>query len=179
MAQIRKITTRISHWFNWVAGFSLVAMMTLVVVNVLLRNLARVRADWFPDPVNAFFTAVKPISGTVEMVGLLGVAVAAFAIAYTFVEGGHVAIDYLVSRAPARLAAVIRSITYFFGAALFALLAWESIMFAGDLMASGEVTPTRQIPFYPFVWGITLACLPVVVLLFLDFLKAVSRAVRR
>lgn len=179
MAQIREIATRISHWFNWVAGFSLIALMTLVVANVLLRNLARVQVDWFPDPVNAFFIAVKPISGTVEMVGLLGAAVAAFAIAYTFIQGGHVAIDYLVARAPERLGAAIRSITSLLGAALFALLAWESLMFAGDLLASGEVTPTRQIPFYPFVWGIALACLPVVVLLFLDFLKAASRAVRR
>ncbi len=179
MEYVRKFTERVSHWFNWVAGAGLVAMMSLVVANVLLRNLARVRLDWFPDWLNGFFRSISPVSGTVEMVGFLGAVVAAFAIAYTFITGGHVAIYYIVGKAPRRLKAVITVLTSFIGAALFALIAWQSVLLAGDLMASGEVSPTRKIPFYPFVWGIALSCIPVAVLLLHDTVKALRRMVSR
>ena len=179
MEYVRKITERVSHWFNWVAGVGLVAMMSLVVANVLLRNTARVEVGWFPDWLNGLFRSVSPITGTVEMVGFLGVLVAAFAIAYTFITGGHVAIDYIVDKAPPRFRAVITALTSFIGMVLFALIAWQSVLLAGNLMASGEVSPTRKIPFYPFVWGIALSCIPVAVLLLLDTIKAIRRMVGR
>jgi TRAP-type C4-dicarboxylate transport system permease small subunit len=179
MGYIRKLTERVSHGFNWVAGLGLMAMVSLAVANVLLRNLARVEVSWFPDWLNGLFRSISPIPGTVEMVGFLGVVVTAFALAYTFITGGHVAIYYVVGKAPRRLKAVITALTSFIGAALFALIAWQSVLLAGDLMASGEVSPTRKIPFYPFVWGIALSCIPVAVLLLHDTIKAVRRMVTR
>jgi len=161
MSRLRKITERLSYWFNWIAGGGLVLMMLLTCADVVMRS------------------AGQPIPGTFEIVGFLGVVVAAFAIAYTQVLGGHVAIDYLVVRLPRRRQGIIRCITSLAGAGLFALLAWQSYLFAGSLWASGEVSPTEKIPFFPFVYGLALACLPVSLLLLLDFFKSLAQAVRK
>ena len=161
MSRLRKITERLSYWFNWIAGGGLVAMVLLTCADVVMRSSGR------------------PIPGTFEIVGFLGAVIAAFAIAYTQILGGHVAIDYLVARMPRRSQGIVRSFTYLVGAGLFALIAWQSYLFAGDLWASGEVSPTEKIPFFPFVYGIALACLQVSLVLLLDFLKSVAQAVRK
>ena len=161
MSRLRKITERLSYWFNWIAGGGLVLMMLLTCADVVMRSAGR------------------PIPGTFEIVGFLGVVVAAFAIAYTQVLGGHVAIDYLVVRLPHRHQGIIRCITSLAGAGLFALLAWQSYLFAGNLWTSGEVSPTEKIPFFPFVYGLALACLPVSLLLLLDFFKSLAQVVRK
>ncbi len=161
MSRLRKFAGRLSYWFNWIAGGGLVLMMLLTCADVVMRSAGR------------------PIPGTFEIVGFLGVIIAAFAIAYTQVLGGHIAIDYLVVRLSRRRQSIIRCITSLAGAGLFALIAWQSYLFAGNLWASGEVSPTEKIPFFPFVYGLALACLPVSLLLLLDFFKSLAQAVRK
>jgi TRAP-type C4-dicarboxylate transport system permease small subunit len=147
MSRLRKFAGRLSYWFNWIAGGGLVLMMLLTCADVVMRSAGR------------------PIPGTFEIVGFLGVIIAAFAIAYTQVLGGHIAIDYLVVRLSRRRQSIIRCITSLAGAGLFALIAWQSYLFA--------------IPFFPFVYGLALACLPVSLLLLLDFFKSLAQAVRK
>ena len=161
MTRLRRFSERLSYWFNWIAGGGLVVMMLLTCTDVIARSFG------------------QPIPGTFEIVGFLGVIVAAFAIAYTQLQRGHVAIDYLVALMPQRSQSIAKSFTYLIGAVLFALIAWQSYLFAGDLWASGEVSPTERIPFFPFVYGIALACLPIILFLLLDFFKSLVQAVRK
>jgi hypothetical protein len=63
--------------------------------------------------------------------------------------------------------------------ALFTLLAWQSFRFAGELWLNGEVSPTQKIPFFPFVYGVALSCVPVALLLIVDFLKSIAKVVRK
>jgi len=161
MTRLRSYAHKLSYWFNWVAGGGLVAMVLLTCSDVVLRSFNR------------------PIPGTFEIVGFLGAMVAAFAIAYTQIMGGHVAIDYLVARLPSRRQALVRSFISLVGSALFVLLAWQSYLYAHSLSLSGEVSPTEKIPLYPFVYAIALACVPVVVVLAVDFARAVREVARK
>ena len=161
MEKARSIVRRTSYWFNWVAGVALVGLMLLTCADVIGRAL------------NA------PVPGTYEIVGFLGSVVISFALAYTYVQGGHTAIEYLVERLPSRAHNWVRAVTTLFGAVLFTLLAWRSFVYGTSLWLSGEVSLTEKIPFYPFVYGVGVACLPLVLLLLLDTVQALSRAVRR
>jgi hypothetical protein len=42
---------------------------------------------------------------------------------------------------------------------LFALLGWNLVRFGLDLRASGEVSPTLQLRFYPVAFGLAAAAL--------------------
>ena len=161
MSPLKKISEHLSYWFNWIAGGGLVVMMLLTCADVIMRSAGR------------------PIPGTFEIVGFLGIVVAAFAIAYTQRTKGHVAIDYLVALLPRRIQGAARSFAYLISTGLFALLVWQSILFAIDLQVSGEVSPTEKIPFAPFVYGLAVACFAASLTLFVDFLKSLEQAVRK
>jgi len=159
MTLLRKIAEKLSYSFNWVAGAGLVAIMLLTCSDVILRFFGR------------------PIPGTFEIVGFLGALVAAFAIAYTQVQHGHVAVDYLIPRMPHRQQKLMRGFIYLVSAGLFSLLAWQSFLYGMSLSLSGEVSPTEKIPLSPFVYGIALACVPMVLVLLTNFIKSIVQAV--
>jgi TRAP-type C4-dicarboxylate transport system permease small subunit len=161
LEKARAIVRRTRYWFNWVAGLALVGLMLLTCADVIGRALN------------------MPVPGTYEIVGFLGTTITAFALAYTYVQGGHTAIEYLVDRLPERAHNWVRAVNAFVGAALFTMLAWRSFVYGTLLLQSGSVSLTEKIPFYPFVYGLGVACVPLVLLLLLDMVKALTQAVKR
>ena len=145
----------------WVAGAAIVVMMLLTCADVVLRYFR------------------KPIPGTYELVCFLGAVAVAFAMAHTSVEKGHVAVSFVVSLFPQRIQGLIESITTSFGLFFFVLIAWQSVIYANDLRLSGEVSLTLELPFYPFVYGIsfsaTILCFILLSDLFNNFLKIIGK----
>ena len=64
------------------------------------------------------------------------------------------------------------------GLALFILLAWRSYDFGRVLQLSGEVSMTQRIPFYPFVYAMALSCVFISLVLVVEFLKSLMKAVK-
>lgn len=159
--RLERLARSLSRWVNWVAGAGVVVMLGLIVADIIGIK---------------FFK--HPVPGAIEMVGFLGVVVTAFAIAFTQVRRGHIQVEFFVMLLPKRAHAGVTALVSLLGAALFGLLAWQSYKFGHTLQLAGEVSMTHQIPFYPFVYAIALACLPVCLVLLVDFLKAVTGAVR-
>ena len=141
----------------WVAGSAIIAMMLLTCTDVVLRYFR------------------KPVPGTYELVCFLGAVAVAFAMAHTSVEKGHVAVTFVVSLLPQRIQGLVESITTSFGLIFFVLIAWQSVIYANDLRLSGEVSLTLELPFYPFVYGISFSaavvCLILLSNLFNNLLK--------
>lgn len=152
---------QIGRVFNNVAAGAIVFMMLLTCADVVLRLFHR------------------PILGTYEMVGFLGTVVIAFALAYTSIERGHIAVDILMDRMPTGVQNTVEGFNHLIGAALFLLIAWQSTVYAGDLKASGEVSLTLAIPTYPFVYGIAAGCALLTIVLAADAVKAFRRAARK
>jgi len=155
---LEKFAYCLSNWLNWIAGAGLVAMLVLVVADVIAAKSFK----W-------------PIPGGIEMVGFLGVVVVAFSVAQTQVLRGHIEVAFLVARFPRAARKAIGSIVYAFGMVLFALLAWKSYGFGQTLQASGEVSMTQEIPFYPFVYGIAFCCISVFLVLLVQLLRAATK----
>jgi TRAP-type C4-dicarboxylate transport system permease small subunit len=146
----------------WIAGVGLVAMLVLIVADVIgIKILSR------------------PVPGGIEYVSFAAVVAIAFAVGYTQVMRGHVAVDFIVERFPRRVRLVIDAIMVFFSLCLFALLAYYSFKYAESLRRSGEVSMTQKIPFYPFVYGMALCFVVTLLVVVMDFVKSITKAVKK
>ncbi len=159
--RLEVFTNAFSKWMNWIAGAGLVAMLGLVIADVI--------------GIKVFS---NPIPGAIELVAFLGVVVTAFAIAYTYILRGHIKVEFLVMRFPARAQAIIAAFVLLLGLLLFAMLAWRSFEFGRVLQVTGEVSMTQGIPFYPFVHAIAFCCIPVCLVLLVEMIKSVLKAVK-
>jgi len=149
MLRAEKTIITVAQKINWVAAAAILAMMLLTTLDVVLRIFK------------------SSIPGTYEIIGLLGSLVTSFALGYTSVEKGHIAVDFLVSRFSPGTQALITAINAVFSIVLFAFISWQSVIQVLKIMERGEVTLTVQIPIFPFVFGIAagtgLLCLVLIV----------------
>ena len=76
----------------YIAGFAIVVMMVVTTTDVLLRLCVTLYAN-FHWP---FLESWKPIPGNYDLVAMAGSVAAAFAMAHTTVESGHVAVSLLI-----------------------------------------------------------------------------------
>jgi len=141
---------------NWIAAASLVIMMTLTTFDVILRLFR------------------KPIPGTYEVVGMLGALVVSFSLAYTSIEKGHIAVEFIVQKLSERKQKIITAIVEFTSFIFFIIVSWQSYVYALSLRNSGEVSMTIQMPTYPFVLGIALGSTILTLILLNEFIKAVK-----
>ena len=173
MTVIEKIAKDLAKILYWIAGSAIVAMMLLTCADVLLRLAVTLYHEYHLS----FLSRLRPIPGTYELVCFIGAVAVSFAMAHTSVEKGHVAVSLVVRLFSQRIQAIIDSVTGLFGFVLFTLLSWQSILYARDLMASGEVSMTLQLPFYPFVYGISFAAAAVSLVLLLELIRNLAKVV--
>jgi len=140
-----------------VAAVAIFAMMALTCVDVFLRYFFR-----------------KPISGTYEIVALLGAVAVSFAMAHTLAKKGHVAVSLIVQLFSKRIQGVVESFISIFGIILFSLITWQSILYGIDCQRSGEVSLTLEVPFYPIIYGVALGAAIVCLVLIVDLGNALS-----
>lgn len=164
MAFLDKISKDLARILYWIAGIAIVSMMLLTCADVILRLAVTLyhRYDL------GFLSPFQPIPGTYELVMFMGAVAVSFAMAHTSVEKGHVSVSLIVRMLPQRIQAFIASITTLLGLILFALLSWQSVIYANDLRITGEVSLTLELPFYPFVYGIAFAAATVCLVLCLE-----------
>jgi len=175
MGFLKKPSEGLAKILYWIAGIAIVSMMLLTCADIVLRFAVTLyhKFHW------QFLSPFKPIPGTYELVCFLGSVAVAFAMAHTSVEKGHVAVSIVVRLLPKKVQAFINVITTLFGLFFFIILAWQSVIYAGDLHASGEVSATLMLPFYPFVYGIGFASASVCLVLLVDLSKNVSEVFQK
>jgi len=175
MKLFEKSSKRLANILYWVAGFAIVMMMLLTCADVLLRFGVTLYHDYHWH----FLAPFRPIPGTYEVVCFLGAIAVSFAMAHTSVERGHVAVSLVVRLFPQRVQAVIETVTGLFGFIFFGLLSWQSVVYAKDLHASGEVSLTLQLPFYPFVYGVAFGAAAVCLVLWVDISASLLKVLKR
>ncbi|MBN2467618.1 MAG: TRAP transporter small permease [Deltaproteobacteria bacterium] len=150
----RRFILFLTQTFNWIAAGAVVVMMLLTSSDVVLRLFRH------------------PLPGAYEIVGLLGAIIISFSLAYTSVEKGHIAVEFLVQRFSRGVQACFSVFNDLFSTALFAVIAWQTFAYAGDLKRTGEVSLTVQAPVYPFVYGVAIGSGLLCVVLMLDLLTS-------
>ena len=160
MSRLEKIVNLLTRWLNWMAAAALIVVMIIVCANVIGRS---------------FFET--PVKGTVDIVSLLGAIIIAWAIAYTQVFKGHIRVDLLVQRLPPRLQSIVDSVIDLIGLALFALISWQTIIFAKANFEVGELSEVLKLPITPFASVVAIGCIAITLVLLIDLIKSVSKAV--
>jgi TRAP-type C4-dicarboxylate transport system permease small subunit len=156
--RIAQWTAKAADAFNWVASVAVVGMMVLTCMDIILRLFRH------------------PIPGTYEIVGFLGAVFASFSLGYTSVHRGHIAVDFLVQKLPARGQSLVDGVNALIGAMFFGLVARQCLVYGADLKRFGEVSMTLQLPIYPFVYGLAAGCGLLTLVLAVRFLKDLAVA---
>jgi|APFre7841882724_1041349.scaffolds.fasta_scaffold138262_1 TRAP-type C4-dicarboxylate transport system permease small subunit len=160
---LRAIKTSIyllSTKLNWVSAASVIFIMLLTCADVVMRLFG------------------SPIPGTYELVGYFGSVIISFGIARTSIERGHIAVNLLVDRLPQRAQTLIEGVGNIAAAVLFGALAWQSQLYARDLLETGDVSLTLGMPTWPFVLGLATGSGMLSLVLFLDALWQLKRGLK-
>ena len=130
----------VSKVLNFIAGIALTFMMLLTVADVLLR------------------AGGHPIIGTFEIVALLLALVIGFGIPQVSLDRGHVYMDFLLEKFSKRGRKVMNTFTRVLCLILFVFIGYNLFNVGAGFRASGEVSPTIQLPFYPVAYGVAVCC---------------------
>jgi len=141
MANPSDVLRFISKVLNIIAGIAVTVMMLLTVADVLLR------------------AGGHPIIGTYEIVALLLALVIGFGIPQVSLDRGHVYMDFLLEKLSKRGRKVMNTITRLFCIIFFLPLGYNLFNVGARFHASGEVSATIKIPFYPVAYGVAVCCL--------------------
>ena len=151
------ILDRISHYLNLalmgIAGLFLVAMIVLTCANVFLRLV------WIP------------VSGTFELMGYFGAVLTAFAMGYTQIKKGYIAVDIVVLGFSKRIQNALNAANALICTGFFVLVTWQISKYAANLRETGEVTETLQIIYYPFAYAVAVGCGALALVFLIGFLK--------
>lgn len=153
------------HWaskkLDVISGVALVAMMGLIVCNVVFRAVT------------------TPILGTYEIISFLASINISFSLAYCAVNKGHIAMTLFVDRLGGRSRAFFDAVVAIISAAFFLVLTRETVRYAVHIRGVGEVGLTTEIPFYPFILGISFGFLALSLVLMLDLYHALKRLFKK
>ena len=153
MTQFLDKVRGLSRLINIIAGVSLTFIMFLTVGDVILRSFRR------------------PIVGTYELVAFSGAVAIGFAIPFTSWVRGHIYVDFFIERFSPKVKNAFNLATRCLGIGLFFLIGWNLLKMGADLLRSGEVSLTLQLPFYPVAFGIGVSCFVQCVVLLCDIFK--------
>ena len=153
MEGLLRFIFQICKWTNVIAGITLTLMMLITVVDVTLRPMG------------------KAIVGIFELVAFAGAIVIGFSVPFTSFVRGHIYVDFFVQKLSLPARKGVHTTTRCLGMGLFLMIGWNLILMGTDLLKSGEVSPTLQMPFYPIVYGIGVSCFIQVLVLVGDIVK--------
>ena len=146
------------RWLAVAGGVVLLGIVGVTVVSVVLREVTG-----------------RPIPGDYELVEM-GCAIAIFAfLPYCQIIGGNVLVEFVASRAPARLRALLDALSRIAYALIAALLTWRMALGGADMMRFAETTMVLAVP----VWWAFVPIVPSVALLALACAATAAISLRK
>ena len=134
------VLERVTRIFIDIGGVALTFMMCLTVADVVLRSFG------------------YPILGAYELVGLSLAIVIGFSIPKVSMDRGQVYMEILLERLPAKNRAVLNTFTRILCIILFGIIGWNLFLVGNEFHATGEVSATIRIPFFPIAYCIAICC---------------------
>jgi TRAP-type C4-dicarboxylate transport system permease small subunit len=112
-----------------------------------------------------------PLVGTFEVVALSLALVIGFTIPKVSFDRGHIRVDLVIEAVSKRTRNLLNTFTRLICIVLFALITYNLFNVAAELHSSGEVSPTIQLPAYPFAYGVAVCCGIECLVFVLDIIK--------
>ena len=155
MKVLNKLCDMLTRVLLWMGSFFLVTLIVLTCANIFFRLV------WIP------------VKGTFELMGFFGALVTAFALSYTQMRRGHIAVDILINTFTKNTRKVVDIVNHTICCLFFCIAAWQIALKAGTLLNTGEVTETLRIIYYPFTYGVAFGCAALSLILFQDLVKTI------
>jgi TRAP-type C4-dicarboxylate transport system permease small subunit len=149
---------QLSDWCEWLGLAALLLMMVITCIDV-------VGAKVF----------LRPVLGAIDIVQLSQIVAISFAAGMTLILGRHIQVEFFFNLLPRPVQAISDSVVRLLGLGLFIVIVWRLFVLGRSFQTTGEYTATAYIPLYPFAYAIALACIPVCLVLLLDFLKSLTK----
>ena len=118
-----------------------------------------------------------PIPGTFELTEFALIIIVFASIGYTQVRREHISIDVITSHFPKLVQAIMDSFMYLVSLAMFALVAWQAMVYAGRLQAGNNVSAVLSIPQYPFAIVIAIGSIIYCLAMLVSFLSSLSKSI--
>ena len=157
MEWMEKLYLFLNKWLLIIGGIAVLALMTLATGNVLLRIIG------------------LPYRGAYELVSFLGAVVTAFALGYTQKRKFNIVVDILSDKFPPRVKRFLDGIGYLVALLFFGVIAWVLLKWGLKIAASGEVSETLKIIYYPFIFCVALGFAVLSLTLVIDLLGALRQ----
>jgi TRAP-type C4-dicarboxylate transport system permease small subunit len=139
---------------NLIGGVALTLMMFLTVSDVIMRALGH------------------PILGTYEVVSLTLAIVIGFTIPVVSLDKGHVYMEVLLDKLSGNGRAVMITFTRVLCIILFFIIGYNLFRVGNEFHASGEVSSTLKIPFFPMAYGVGICCFIECLVFVADIIRA-------
>jgi len=163
------------RYMYYVAGLAIVGMMVITTTDVFLRFCVTLYATFHWS----FMESWRPIPGTYDLVAMAGSVAAAFAMAHTTVESGHVAVSLVIRLFTQKIQAVFKLVTDTLSGLLFGILSVRCVVYARDLKESGEVSMTLQLPFHPFVYLLAFSAFAVTLVFLIAIINDMKKVISK
>ena len=158
MKKLEVFVSKASHLLDGIAGWGVVVTMLLVVVNILLRALFN-----------------SPIQGVYEITGFITAVVIGLGLAWCALQKSHIAIEFIVEKLPLKVQNVIHIISGVLIMVFLLFISYRLFFHGFKVIASGEVSATAQIPFYPFIFLVAIGFLLLFLVELVNLLKGVEQ----
>lgn len=152
----------ISRWASVLAMVVAFVIMLVLVADIVLRLL----------------TDSLAVTGSYELTEMAMVVIVFLGFAITQVEGEHVRVTMIVDRLPLRARGYANAFGSLFGGVVCAIVFYAAIKQALSNSTSGITTAVLFIPIAPFAWIMALGLLLLTLVLLLDAVDHVVRAIR-
>jgi TRAP-type C4-dicarboxylate transport system permease small subunit len=156
--KFEKFNRLLSNGCEWLGLAALLLMMTVTCIDVVGSKLFH-----------------RPLLGSIDMVQLSQIVAISFAAGIAQILGRHVQVEFVYNLFSRRAQAVIDSIWPVLSLGLFIVVIWRLWVLGNSFKTTGEYTATAYIPLYPFAYALALACIPVCLVLILEFFKSLTK----
>ena len=156
--KFEKFSRRLSGWCEWLGLAALLVIMLITCIDVVGSKVFR-----------------SPLLGALDIVQLSQIVAISFAAGMTLILGRHIQVEFFYNILSRRAQAVLDSVVPLLSLALFIVIIWRLWVLGRSFHTTGEYTATAYIPLYPFAYAIALACIPVCLILLLEFFKSLTK----
>lgn len=158
MAAFEGFLDTLTDRFNWVSIAALAALLCVALIDIIGSKVFN-----------------RPIPGSIDVIGLLGGIITAFSVARTQNLRRHIQVDFVALLLPEKVQYIIGAISSILCLIFVIIVVFTCLEYGISLQKSNERSITLSIPFYPFVYAMIIAFIPLV----LTFLKDVLGDIRK
>ena len=162
LARFEKAIALISRILNNIGISFLMLLMLLITADVFLR---------------AFFR--RPILGTNELSEFMMIIVVYLAMAYTQHTKSHVSVDLVISRFPQRVQDVVDTCIYLLSLFICSLITWRAFADINRLISINRVSDVLNVPVVPFQTVMAVGFFLFSLVLLLDFIHTLRKAIKK